>query len=224
MTPIPSCSTCTISNCFIQQFVDKPWKKKVEKVKTASFYKKGQILFQAGNPVNGLYFIYSGKVKVYLNSPSAFKLTIRIASVGDMVGHRGLTHEQLYPVSAEVLEDSHIGFIPLPSFLDMLNHSPLLYQELMLFFMDELQRTEKKIISLLHDTVKQRFLTSLEMLKNVCGERTIAGKKYIDIALPRKEYAYMVNCSLEEIIRTISVLKKENYIQVSGKYIGIAKS
>ncbi len=218
---IPVCSSCTIKSCMIQRFVSPEWKLIIEKRKVVSLYKKGQILFNEGNPVTGVYFIYSGKVKIFLNSPGGKVHITRLASVGDIVGHRGFNYEKIYPASASAIEDALIGYIPMSDFIDALNNNPPLFNELLFFLGEELKRSEYKLRSFSEMTVKQRLAEALLNIRRVFGEKTIGKKKVLDAVLSRQELADMTGASIEEIIRTISQMKKEGIIQTIEKNISI---
>ncbi|HEY0271561.1 MAG TPA: cyclic nucleotide-binding domain-containing protein, partial [Chitinophaga sp.] len=59
-------------------------------------YKKGAVLFKEGDPVTGIYFVYSGTVKVHKKWGEEKELIVRFATTGDIVGHRGIGSEQYY--------------------------------------------------------------------------------------------------------------------------------
>jgi CRP/FNR family transcriptional regulator len=205
----------------IQRFVNAEWKLKIEKRKTVSLYKKGQLLFNEGNPVTGVYFIYSGKVKIFLNSPGGKVHITRLAGIGDIVGHRGFNYEKIYPASAAAIEDSSIGFIPIADFMEALDNNAPLFNELLFFFGEELKRAEYKLCSFSQMTVKQRLSEALLNIRRVFGEKKIGKMTVLDAVLSRQELADMTGASIEEIIRTISQLKKEGMIQTIEKNIGI---
>jgi CRP-like cAMP-binding protein len=59
--------------------------KEVQKNEHARCYKKKQVLYYEGNPVVGIYYIKSGKAKVYKTGPEGRQYTLRLAKEGDVL-------------------------------------------------------------------------------------------------------------------------------------------
>jgi CRP-like cAMP-binding protein len=221
-TVIPQCTSCKTKDCYINRFASSSWKKIIEQLKTTKKYKKGQSVFREGDKVDGIYFIYKGKIKIYNSGPKGRVMIVRLANTGEIFGHRGFGKKMIYPISAAALEDSMICFIPLQSFSDSLYHNPDLMYHLMFFYADELKRAEYKLRSLSMMTAKQKVAEVLLTTRSIFGTIRSDGHDWIDISLSRQELADISGISLEEIIRTLSMLKKEGAIAISAKAIAIA--
>ncbi len=74
--------------------------------KRTQFFKKGKNIFSEGEPVNGLFFLYEGSAKIYMHWGDQKELILRFAKAGDILGYRGIGASNVYPISADVLEDS----------------------------------------------------------------------------------------------------------------------
>ena len=103
--------SCNVSSCFLCSHCIPEWKDLIAVHKTTLRFKKGEQLFSEGEPVKGVYFMYSGAVKVHKHWIDQKELIIRFTKAGDMLGHRGLAAGDVYPVSATALEDSSACFI-----------------------------------------------------------------------------------------------------------------
>ena len=79
--------------------------------KETRLIKKGKPVFTEGDPVEGIFFMYSGWVKIHQQWTHPKELIIRFAGPGDIIGHRGLGDKRNYPVSATTLEDTVICFV-----------------------------------------------------------------------------------------------------------------
>jgi CRP-like cAMP-binding protein len=99
---------CDLNNCFLCKNCLKEWLSAIAAHKTNYKVKKGEVIFREGDPVTGIYFTYTGTVKVYKKWESDKELIIRFANNGAMFGHRGLSNDGIYPVSASALEESMI--------------------------------------------------------------------------------------------------------------------
>ena len=115
--------------------------------------KKGALLFQEGEEVKEMFFVFKGAMKVHKQWGEK-ELIIRFAQKGDIVGHRGLGTDTHYPVSATALEPTTLCAVTLNFFKASLHVNQELLYDLMLFFAQELQESEKKMRNLAHMPVK----------------------------------------------------------------------
>lgn len=180
--------------------------------------KKGDILFKEGEPVTGVYFVYSGSVKVYKKWDEEKELIIRFAKDGAMLGHRGLGNNLVYPISAAALEPSVVCFIDAKLFEATLKTNSVFNAQLIHFLVQELCESEKKMRNLAHMPVKGRVAEALLHLKDLFGEDE---KGFINIDLSRQDLASFAGATYETVFRMINELVKEKLISLSGKSIAI---
>src|SRR5689334_13459120 len=103
--------SCNLSSCFLCSNCIPEWKEAIAVRKANSLIKRGKTLFREGDAVEGIFFIYSGAVKIHKQWTEDKELILRFAKGGDIVGHRGLV-DAVYPISATALEDTVVCFIP----------------------------------------------------------------------------------------------------------------
>ena len=53
--------------------------------------RKGKTIFKEGDPVEGIYFMYTGWVKIHKEWTHPKELILRFAGAGEIIGHRGTT-------------------------------------------------------------------------------------------------------------------------------------
>lgn len=223
MRPHPTCINCSSTACFVNRFVGKENKEQLALHKTVQHFKPGAVVFKEGDPVTGIYFIFSGKVKVFNTGPDNRSQIVRLADSGNILGHRGLGLPQLYPISAATLEDSTICFIKMNDFLAALEKSPAFAINLLMFYAAELRRTEYKLRSLSQMTVRQKLADAVLTVREIYGTQIRNRKKVLAAKLSRQDYADIIGASIEEVIRTFSQFKKEGILHSEGKYIAIQK-
>src|SRR5439155_14909762 len=95
--------TCDLNSCFLCTSCIPEWKELVAIKKTTLWFLKGKQLFNEGEKPKGIYFIYSGAVKVHKQWIDGKELILRFAKTGHTVGYRGQGAEDLYPISATAL-------------------------------------------------------------------------------------------------------------------------
>lgn len=211
--------TCDLNSCFLCKNCIKEWLPAVSTNKKNLHIKKGQVIFNEGEPVMGIYFVYEGVVKVHKKWGAEKELIIRFANKGSMFGHRGLsTHSTTYPVSATALEDTVVCFIPMDFFTATIKVNTGFTQELMMFFADELQESERKMRNLAHMSVKGRVAQALINLQEQFG---INEAGHINIELTRQDLSSYTGATYETVFRVVNELLAENIITVKGKKINV---
>lgn len=210
---------CDASSCFMCRSCLKEWQPAIALGKKNIRLKKGQVLFREGEPVTGVYFVYSGSVKVYKKWDDEKDLIIRFAKGGAILGHRGLGSNLVYPISAAALEPSVVCFIDTPLFEATLKTNSEFTAQLIHFLVQELYESEKKMRNLAHMPVKGRVAEALLHLRDLFGEDD---KGFINIDLSRQDLASFAGATYETVFRMINELVKDKLIKLSGKSIAIA--
>ena len=208
---------CDLKSCFFCRLCLKEWLPAINLHRRNFNLRKGELLFSEGDEVTGVYFVYSGKVKVHKKWGDK-ELIVRFANQGAIVGHRGLGSNSVYPVSATAIEPVTVCFIDLEFFLTTLRVNHEFTYQLMMFFADELQLSERKMRNLAHMPVKGRVAQSLLTLKERFG---ITADGVIDIMLSRQDLASFAGTTYETVFRIMNELTQENIIAVNGKNIVI---
>ncbi len=170
-----------------------------------------------GAPVNGLYFLLKGTAKVFRTGINGREQIVRFAKEGEIIGHRGFGTEEYYPIGAIALEESALCYISKELLQETLRKEPQLAYDFMLFYANELNRSEAKVKSLSQMTVRERVIDSLLYINRKFGQQG----GYLQLSLSRKEYADYAGTTEEQVIRTLSALKKEKLIVAKAKRIGI---
>lgn len=178
---------------------------------------KGFFLAEENKPVQGIYFILKGKVKIYNTEINQKTKVFRLASKGDIVGFSSLNAEN-YWSSAVALDEVRAYFINIESLKYILNNNT----KLSLLFVNSL-------VLKLHDyELRQRYLNlfpapervieALLLIASKFGEVTENGVEISDCTT-RHEIASLANVSTENTIRILSALISKNYISVERKKI-----
>jgi len=211
-------NNCDLKSCFLCQRCLPEWLPAVQTQRKNLHFKKGELIFQEGEEVRGIYFVNSGTVKVHKRWGTEKELIIRFAQKGDIFGHRGLGHEPHYPISATALEPVSVCYVDLEFFQTSLKVNQDFMYGLLLFFADELQESERKMRNLAHMQVKGRVAQALLSLEDKFG---CSPEGHIGITLSRQDLASLVGATYETVFRIINELAQEELIQLDAKNITI---
>ncbi len=213
-------NTCDLDTCFLCKFCLKDWKPAIAANRKNLTVRKGMHIFKEGDQVNGIYFVYSGKVKVYKKWDEEKELILRFAQQGDIIGHLGIGGSGFYPISATAIEETVVCFVDTEFLETTMNVNHVFVIKLMHFFASELRESEKRMRNLAHMSVKGRVAEALQALKQQFG---LDQTGVINVELSRQDLASFTGTSYESLFRTINELVKDGIIEVTGKSISIKK-
>ncbi|WP_255572319.1 Crp/Fnr family transcriptional regulator [Cellulophaga sp. HaHa_2_1] len=212
-----ACESCVNANCLINRNVSSEQVALFSNEKTEITCKKGQQFIIEGAPVNGLFFILKGKVKVYRTGIHGKEQIVRFAKEGEIIGHRGFGTEEYYSIGAIALEHTELCYFSKDTLQKALKSNASFAYDLMLFYADELNRSEAKVKSISQMTVRERVVDTLLYINRKFKDKN----GFLNLALSRREYADYAGTTEEQVIRIFSSLKKENLIHTKGKKVGI---
>lgn len=211
---------CDIKSCYLCSNCSAYWLPAIESQRLNFYCKRGESIFKEGDKATGLYFIYKGKVKVHREWGEGKQLILRFAKPGDILGYRGMSDQQIFPVSATALEDSTLCFVNNEFFENTLQSNPPLAYKLMKLYANELMEAEQRMGDLAHRSVKIRIAQMLHMLQKDFG-KTDDGS--IAISLNKHELAFYAGTTYETFFRVMTDLTKRRIVKVRGKNIIILK-
>lgn len=211
-----ACETCDKERCLIHNYSKNLLENKTRQNSIIKC-KKGQQFIIEGAPVNGLFFIKKGIVKVFRTGINGREQIVRFAKDCEIIGHRGFGTQEYYSIGAIALKDIELYYFSKEHLQKVLLENPKLSYEMMLFYANELNRSENKVKSISQMTVRERVIDTLLYIKRKFGDL----RGFLNLPLSRKEYADYAGTTEEQVIRVFSALKKENLIIAKGKKIGI---
>lgn len=209
---------CHLDKCMLCRLCIPEWLAAVDSHRENFSFKKGELIFREGDEVTGVFFIYSGKVKVHKKWGEEKELIVRLAAEGDIVGHRGIGGDAYYPVSATALEPVTVCYIDLKFFYATLKTNHEFLYELMMFYARELKESENNMRNLVHMPVKNRVAYILLQLSKKFGADNDG---FINISLSKQDVSSLAGAAYETVFRALKELKDEHIIDEDGKYIKI---
>ncbi len=207
---------CDLKSCFLCSSCIPDWLPAIAAHKKNLSFKKGQEIFKEGDAVKGIFFVYSGKVKVHKRWDDDKELIIRFAKSGDILGHLGLGDDPVYPISATAVENVVICYVKIDFFESSLKVNPQFTYKLMKFFANALQESEKRMRNLAHMPVKERIAQALLSLRNQFG---LNDEGYIAIELTRQDISSYAGVVYETFFKVTQEFIQNAWISIDGKSI-----
>lgn len=173
-------------------------------------FKKGEIIIHDGDPLDYLYIVHQGRVKIYQLFSNGKEQLLRILEPGEFMGEMALFTEKNMDSYAETMEKTEICAIHRDDMQELMNEYPTIAIKILEQFSNRLDSTEKLVGELSSKDVEMRAATYLVELaeKNDSSE----------IALPmsKKELASFLGTTQETISRRLSTFETKGWIEQKG--------
>ncbi|WP_408028072.1 Crp/Fnr family transcriptional regulator [Tenacibaculum litoreum] len=186
--------------------------------KTSKKIKKGEVLFDEGEYINGVFCVKDGVCKVSKMSDNGRDQIIHLIKKGDILGERSLINNEASNLKAIAVNDMEVCFIPKEEILRDLENNSNFSMDVLKKMANSLKKADDVIVDMAQKTVKQRLAATLLLLdakfdKNENGS--------ININLSREDIANIIGTATESAIRLLSEFKKKKLIDLKGKEIFI---
>lgn len=182
--------------------------------------RKTTLLFSQGEPGEAIYFVMSGKVKIFKTSEDGKEHTLTIAAPGDIFAEVVLFNEVYYPASAEVIEDGIIVYIRNADMERVLESNPKIAIAIIKALNKRLIDSQSQVERLAFQDARSRTAEVLLSLARNHGKQSDDGIE-LDLGLSRQELANMVGVTRETFTRALMLFKKMKIIEISGHLIVI---
>lgn len=194
---------------------------RISACKSSHFVKKGEILFDEGEHINGVFCIKDGICKVTKMSSNGREQIVKLIKKGDLLGERSLVSDEAANLKATAINDMEVCFIPREEIIKDLKKNENFTMSVLREFASSLKEADNLIVDMAQKTVKQRLAETLLHLKE---NHEISENEPLDIQLSREDIANIIGTATESAIRLLSSFKKEKLIQLQGKKIYILDS
>lgn len=180
--------------------------------------KKGDIIFKEGERLGGVFCVRNGISKLSKMSDNGRDQIVKIATKGEVLGHRSVISSEATNLSAVALEDMEVCFIPKSHIEEPLQTNPVFTNAVLKHMAQELKFADDIIVNMAQKTVRQRLAEILLYLEENFGTDK---EGYLYLQLSRADIADVVGTATELLIRTLTKLKKEGLVLTAGKRIQI---
>lgn len=213
-----NCQNCSISQLCLPYTLDDSSLDQLDNIiERKRPYHKGDLIFQAGQPLRALYAVRSGSFKSYTVSNDGDAQITAFHLPGDLIGFDSM-HSTTYSSFAESLETSMVCEIPYSSLERLSDQLPLLRRQMMRLMSSEIS-ADKQMMSLLNNkSAEQRLSTFLLDFSERFRCRGLSAREF-RLSMTRAEVGNFLGLTVETVSRLLSKLHKEGAIAVDGKFI-----
>ena len=209
--------------CIIRQFnslksLTKEELVRISGCKTSKTIKKGEVLFEEGEHINGVFCVKDGICKVSKMSDNGRDQIIHLIRKGDILGERSLINDEVSNLKAIAVNDMQVCFIPKEEILKDLHNNANFSMDMLKKMASSLKSADDVIVDMAQKTVKQRLASTLISLSERFDKDENGA---ININLSREDIANIIGTATESAIRLLSEFKKKGLINLKGKQVYI---
>jgi len=212
------CEQCIVREFSSLKALTKNELLKIADCKTSRIVKKGDVLFEEGENVNGVFCVKDGVCKMTKLSENGKDHIVKLVKKGELLGQRSMISDEPANLSAVALEDMQVCFIPKSEIMGFFSQNNNFSMSVMKTICGDLKDADDIMVGMAQKTVKERLALVLIYLEDTFGTNPDQSLK---LQLSREEIAGMIGTATESCIRLLSEFKKENAIALSGKKITI---
>lgn len=183
-------------------------------------FAKGDFVFRAGAPGINVYFLKSGKVKIYQPSPPGREIILWFCFAGEIFGLAEVARGGERIVSAQACSSSEVLAVSQEQFRAFLLEHPQTALLSMQVLSSRLRILGEMLVNLVADDVNTRIAKLILRLSARYGTR-VRGEIFLNIPLTHQEIADMVGTTRQSVTSALSVLKRQGVLSIDNHRIHI---
>jgi CRP-like cAMP-binding protein len=211
-----NCEQCIVREFSSLKALNKEELLKLVHCKTSHTIQKGEVIFEEGESINGIYCVKKGVCKLTKLSPNGKDHIVKLVSKGELLGQRSLISEEPVNLGAVALEAMEVCFIPKTEVLGFFDKNNHFSMNVMKTICGDLKEADSHVVDMAQKSVKERLAETLPHLHDTFGVNEDSSLK---VQLSRDELASMIGTATENCIRLLFDFKKIGIIELAGKKI-----
>ncbi len=180
--------------------------KKLSEQRKTKHFKKRENVYEEGDYPRYLYFIKTGKIKIFKTNESGKEYIIDILKEGDFLGYVDLIKDTPYTESAAALEEAELSLIPKDDFAALLYGNRDVSSQLIRMLANDIAEKEEQLLQLAYNSVRKRVADAVLYLSEKEGKN--------EINILRDDLARIVGTAKESVIRMLTEFKADGYIDI----------
>lgn len=181
--------------------------------RTIKKLKSKENLFEEGDHPRYLYFVNSGKIKLFKTNDYGKELIIKFQEKGSFFGYTSLIKNQPYGFSASATEESEISLIPAQDFTNLLFTNRDVSIQFVKMLADNVLEKEEQLLNLAYSSVRKRVANAILELHQSNPES--------DIQILREDLARIVGTAKESVVRMLTEFKEDGFIDIENGVIKV---
>ena len=179
--------------------------------------KRGEILWETGDPLHALYAVRLGFLKTFIITGDGQVQVTGFQMSGEIVGFDAIATGR-HNSTVVALEDTEVCALPFAELERLIDRVPTLQRRLLRIMSQEIVREQENMALLGTMRAEQRLASFLLRLSSLYQQRGYSATEFV-LRMTREELGNYLGLKLETVSRLLSKLQQEGLIQVENKSI-----
>jgi len=184
-------------------------------------FRRGEVIFHAGDPGDALFVIVTGEVKISVPSESGEEAILATLHEGDVFGELALLDGAPRSASAIALVATETVVLPRDKFRELVATEPAIRDALLASLAGELRRLTTHVEELHFLDMTGRLAARLVRLAGESGPRGIDGAIYLRASLTQAELASMVGCTRQSVNKLLGQFSDAGLVRLDREGIAV---
>jgi CRP/FNR family transcriptional regulator, cyclic AMP receptor protein len=185
-------------------------------------YPRGETLYSPSSPVETLFMLKTGKVRIYRVSEDGRQLTTALLGPGTVFGEMVLLGQDMDGRFAEALEDSFMCVMSRADVRTYLMGNPKVAARVAELLGERLIATERRLSDTVFKSVPERIAGSLHTLAGEEYRRGLRGRT-LTVAITHEQLAALVGTSRETTTKVLGELAEAGAVKLGRGKITVLK-
>ncbi|MGE0078505.1 MAG: Crp/Fnr family transcriptional regulator [Bacteroidales bacterium] len=186
------------------------------KGKTFNTASKGSIIAKQDDEIEGFIFLRAGLAKLTRVTADGREQIIGIATPNDFVGLLSIFSSKTYQYSIIAIEDSEFCNVNYSIVMDLIHSNGIFAQSLL----EKISRVSDVLINTRLDLDLRQLRGRVAFIMCYFANEIYKSTKF-NLPISRKEIAELIDMRVENVVRILSELRRDNIIKIEGTTIEI---
>lgn len=177
-------------------------------------FRRGQIVFTAGDPGDTLIVVISGRIKVVVRSADGGELTLTIIGPGDVLGELSVADGGPRSADAETLDECRLLLMPRETILDVCSRAPAVAQALTASIAAMLRRLTEAASDLV-------FLDMPRRVAKVLLGQPRGDDGVMRLTVSQEELAHQVGSTRQSVNAALRGFERRGWIDVHDRTVTV---
>lgn len=182
----------------------------------------GESLFLQGDPVEALYVVESGRLKLSQVTPEGEEVVVRTAGEGAILAGVAVLGKRVLPVTGVAVTAARVLVWPRERAQELASRHPQLRDNVLQTIADRMQESLSRIRELSTESAGRRVARALLRLAREHG-RPEGGRVPIDHRLGRQELADLAGTSMFTASRLLALWAREGILEVGRQRVVVRR-
>ena len=186
----------------------------VDRGRSMSEYRVGQVIFSQGNVADAVFYIVRGKIKIAVTSRQGRRAVVGVFGEGDFFGEGCLIAQTLRLATATAMADATVLRIEKVEMIRVLHDEPAFAEVFTTYMLIRNSGIEANLVDHLFNSSEKRLARILLLLANFGGEGNL---EPITTKISQETLAEMIGTTRPRVSFFMNKFRELGFIEYKGK-------